>query len=37
VFLARGNFLLLGGPLLKLSPAVTLRPSGPVQMRFERH
>jgi cytochrome P450 len=37
VFLARGNFFLLGGPLLKLSPAVTLRPSGPVQMRFERH
>jgi cytochrome P450 len=37
VFLARGKFRLLQGPLLKLSPAITLRPSGPVRMRFERH
>jgi cytochrome P450 len=37
VFLSRGNFRLLNGPLLKLLPSITLRPSGPVQMRFERH
>jgi len=37
VFLKRGDFHLQNGPLLKLSPAVTLRPSGPVRMRFEQH
>ncbi len=37
VFLGRGDFHLQNGPLLKLSPAVTLRPSGPVPMRFEQH
>jgi cytochrome P450 len=37
VFLAQGDFRLQHGPLLKLVPAVTLRPSGPVSMRFERH
>jgi cytochrome P450 len=37
LFLARGNFHLLDGPLLRLTPAVTLRPSGPINMRFERH
>ncbi len=34
--LAHGNFRLAQGPLLKLSPAVTLRPSGPVNMLLER-
>ena len=33
--LSRGEFRLAQGPLLKLSPAITLRPSGPVLMRFE--
>jgi cytochrome P450 len=37
VFLTQGDFRLQHGPLLKLQPAVTLRPSGPVPMRFERH
>ncbi len=37
VFLARGHFTLEHGPLLRLTPAVTLRPSGSVNMRFERH
>jgi len=37
VFLKCGDFHLQNGPLLKLSPAVTLRPSGPVPMRFEQH
>jgi cytochrome P450 len=37
VFLGRGNFRLQQGPLLKLSPAITLRPSGPVRMSFEPH
>jgi cytochrome P450 len=37
VFLGRGEFHLTQGALLKLSPAVTLRPSGPVPMRFEQH
>jgi cytochrome P450 len=37
VFLSRGEFSLVQGHLLKLVPAVTLRPSGPVTMRFERH
>ena len=34
--LSQGEFHLEQGPLLKLSPAITLRPSGPVRMRFER-
>jgi cytochrome P450 len=34
--LAHGNFRLAQGPLLKLSPAVTLRPSGPVNMCLRR-
>jgi cytochrome P450 len=34
--LAHGNFCLAEGPLLRLSPAVTLRPSGPVNMRLRR-
>jgi cytochrome P450 len=37
VFLAGGAFHLAQGPLLKLTPAITLRPSSPVKMRFERH
>ncbi len=37
VFLARGHFALENGALLSLTPAITLRPSGPVNMRFERH
>ncbi len=37
VFLARGHFTLENGALLSLTPAITLRPSGPVNMRFERH
>ncbi len=37
VFLSRGEFGLAQGPLLKLMPAITLRPSGPVTMRFEPH
>jgi cytochrome P450 len=37
VFFSRGQFCLAQGPLLKLMPAITLRPSGPVQMRFEHH
>jgi len=31
--LARADFQLAQGPLLRLTPAVTLRPSGPVRMR----
>ncbi len=34
--LAYGDFQLAQGPLLKLSPAITLRPSGPVNMRLQR-
>ncbi len=34
--LAHGDFRLAQGPLLKLSPAITLRPSGPVNMRLQR-
>lgn len=37
VFLGRGQFALERGSILRLTPAVTLRPSGPVNMRFERH
>ncbi len=37
VFLQSGSFQLTRGPLLKLTPAITLRPSGPVPMRFEQH
>ena len=37
VLLTSGRFSLAQGPLLKLTPAITLRPSGPVQMRFEHH
>jgi cytochrome P450 len=37
VFLSRGEFSLAQGPLLQLMPAITLRPSGPVRMRFEHH
>lgn len=37
LFLSRGDFRLLGGPVLKLLPSITLRPSEPVPMRFERH
>ncbi len=37
VFLQSGDFHLTQGPLLRLTPAITLRPSGPVPMRFERH
>jgi cytochrome P450 len=37
VILGTGDFQLQNGPLLKLAPAVTLRPSGPVPMRFTRH
>ena len=37
VFLQSGDFRLTQGPLLRLTPAITLRPSGPVPMRFERH
>lgn len=33
--LSQGHFELAQGPLLKLAPAVTLRPKGPVQMRFQ--
>ena len=33
--LSRGGFRLDQGPLLKLSPAITLRPSGPVRMSFD--
>ena len=33
--LSRGEFRLAQGPLLKLAPAITLRPSGPVRMSFE--
>jgi cytochrome P450 len=36
VFMTRGHFSIAQGPLLKLRPAITLRPSGPVTMRFER-
>jgi len=34
--LAQGRFSLAQGPLLRLSPAVTLRPSGPVNMQLQR-
>ncbi|MEO7034909.1 MAG: cytochrome P450 [Polyangiaceae bacterium] len=37
VFLQSGDFQLTRGPLLRLTPALTLRPSGPVLRRFERH
>jgi cytochrome P450 len=37
VILGTGDFQLQNGALLKLAPAVTLRPSGPVPMRFTRH
>lgn len=34
--LARGDFRLAQGPLLRLTPAITLRPDGPVNMRVYR-
>ncbi|MEP7050307.1 MAG: cytochrome P450, partial [Pseudomonadota bacterium] len=36
VFLQSGQFELTRGPVLRLTPAITLRPSGPVPMRFVR-
>jgi len=35
--LSRGQFRLEQGPILKLSPAITLRPKGPVLMSFAPH
>jgi len=37
VLLSQGNFVLAQSPLMRLTPAVTLRPSSAVNMRFERH
>jgi cytochrome P450 len=36
VLLSDGQFEMQQGPLLKLVPSITLRPSGPVRMRFNR-
>jgi len=37
VFLGHGHFALEQGAVMQLTPAVTLRPSSAVNMRFERH